>query len=213
MEKQRCIGFSGPSGSGKTTLAKWLSQETGIPFIENSAGLIISEEKREELRQKYGYDQKGHAEVIRLSNAIPKFGVEFQKALLQQRVELLTNLKNEGKSFIVDRTMIDNVAYFLMQCGPHVSSQETQEYIKQAELAFNELFTHIFLVKPNENWTEDNGSRVSNNYWQNLVVYPTFRAVTRSFNLDSNLANVEYFEELDIWELEYRKSIVKHSIK
>lgn len=206
MEKQLCIGFSGPSGSGKTTLAKWLSQESGIQFVENSAGFILSEELKDQLRSKYGWRGNGHAEVIRLSNENPKFGIDFQVGLLKSRIELLTKLKDSGNSFIVDRTMLDNIAYFLIQCGPHAGQEGTQVFINEAEKALSHLFTHLFLVKPNESWTEDNGSRVSNNQWQNLVVYPTFESVFQK------VPKPFRHREINFWDLQARKQLVRDYI-
>lgn len=214
MENLR-IGFSGPSGSGKTTLATWLSKEIGIPFIASSASLMISEEDRENLHKKYNYTPQGHKYVIAMSNAIPDFGIDFQTALISQRIKLLKEEIKKGNPFIVDRTMIDNAAYFLMQCSPHATEEKTESHLTTCITGLYEIFTHLFLVKPNENWTEDNGSRVNNNHWQNLVVWPTFYNVFYNFAGKSTLfghGNVIKAAILETWDLDIRKQVVLNAI-
>ena len=43
--KYNRIMFAGPSGYGKTTLAKWLSEQSGIPFESGSVSDLLPKTK------------------------------------------------------------------------------------------------------------------------------------------------------------------------
>lgn len=204
MKKPIRLGLSGPSGSGKTTLAKWVEETYKIPFIASSASLIISEERRDYLARKYNYKPQGHRNVIRLSQMIPEFGQDFQYALLSSRLELLTEEVKKGNDFVVDRTFLDNAAYTLLQIASQWSGETTQKFVEDCINAIPKIFTHLVLVKPNTGWTENNGSRVDNNIWQNMVVYPTFEQVF-SNAVHHHKKSFKY-NVLEEWDLAFRKA-------
>lgn len=183
MNNTILIGFTGPSGSGKTTLAKWLSQENfgdnvEIHYFEGSASLTHTEAQRKYLTETYGYEPKGHQNVINLSSQNPDFGYDFQKLLALGREErindYLNGLDDDGKLHIVitDRTFIDIMVYTSLQCGHNLSQKQHLDILNSCEQKQKSLFDLTIVVAPNENWTEDNGSRVSNNTYQNTVVMP-----------------------------------------
>lgn len=202
------IGLTGPSGSGKTTIANFITQEVRkeLTFIPGSAGLMHYPESKNILEEKYGYLGQGHKAVINLSNSNPEFGYDFQFMLLKARREALTKNIN----FVTDRTPIDNLAYFLMQCSHNQTESVTKDYIEYAQEAFTQL-THLFILKPNENWTEMNGSRVANNYYQHMtygVFINTYKRYFEDIAQDFRIRVVI----IDDWNLDYRKAVVKHNL-
>lgn len=164
-KKQIRVALCGPSGSGKTTLAKYIANMHKLPYVENSAGLILPEVDQQFLMDQYGWEKNGHAKVIALSNQNPDFGREFQARLLAARGHMM----EKSDEFVIDRSPIDNVAYFLTQCGPHQDTDYTRGFIESAQL-FGDRLTHlIFIPTMNDIDIEVNGSRISNYYYQKMM--------------------------------------------
>lgn len=216
------IGFTGPSGSGKTTLAKWLSGPEGsaalkkrtqikhkIHYFEGSASLTHTEEQRNYLKEKYDYVPKGHQNVINISSQNPEFGYDFQRLLMEGRreriEEFIENLDDDGTTHVIvtDRTFIDIAAYSALQCA-HNIDDEKMNVIFNSCVKFSNLFNLTFVVKPNDGWTEDNGSRVPRNFYQNHVVYPVVESmafkITVRQDLGFNDSKISYLREWDLGE-------------
>lgn len=160
------VALCGASGSGKSTLARYIESTYNIPYQENSAGMILSERVQRLLIERYGWTRSGHADVIRLGNINPNFARDFQTELLLERVKRM----QEKEEFIFDRSTVDNIVYYLLQCG-HMSNEVcTKQHIDIALKALDRL-THIIMVyTPIENTQiEDNGSRIANWYYQRMV--------------------------------------------
>lgn len=203
------IGFTGPSGSGKTTLANYIASIVpGLSFIPGSAGIALRPEDKEMLEKVYGYKGEGHKAVINKSNLNPDFGLAFQTALLNQRTFTL----GTNDDFITDRTQLDNTSYFLMQCSHNQDEHTCQTFITTARNAIVNSLTHLILIRPSDGWTEDNGSRVANNYYQHMT-YSVFMGVYeryfKQFLADHNVKVLI----LDFWDLEQRKDAVEKFIQ
>lgn len=200
MDKQKRIACLGASGSGKTTIANFIQEEFGIPFIPNSAGLIIPEREKEYLRSTYKWEENGHAEVIRLSNQFPSFGQRFQKALLQARGMVVMNTP----SFVIDRSPIDNVAYMLTQCSHLAAEDWVAEFIQEA-VAYASNITHFIVFPSLASEIEVNGSRVANRFFQRMSTAVFEHAYMTYF--DGLMVNKTLI--LDTWDLEYKKDLVR----
>lgn len=160
------IVLTGPSGSGKTTLALALASELDMPFIEQSAGKILSPEDIEFLTKTFDWKQEGHASVIRLSNLQPEFGWEFQLRLLNARFKLF----EENPHAIFDRSFIDNLVYFTLQTSHLVSEARCSEFYSEAVANHRVLVDKtIHLSYRQQGDVENNGSRVSNIFYQKAV--------------------------------------------
>jgi len=98
------IGISGSHGTGKTSLAKKLSKQFDLPLI---------------------------TEVARDVNIMLLKGNQYCQA---QRDILIKQIEEEGKyqSFVSDRTVIDNLAYFISICSHIVSIKEIKWYVNEA---------------------------------------------------------------------------------
>lgn len=226
------IGFTGPSGSGKSTLAQWLANEglatiapnVGITYIEGSASLTHTEEQRQYLADTYGYEPKGHQNVINLSSTNPEFGYDFQRLLLEGRKTRLENLIGEKMELdtpqviITDRTFIDIMVYATIQCGHNLTQEKHRELMRKA-LDNQSIFDLTFVPAPHENWTEDNGSRVTNNLYQRAGVMPVVDyfagGISRDYE-DSRLKEdmkINPISRLWVWDLQQRKETVLYLLK
>jgi len=195
------VGFCGHSGSGKTTQANLIQERLGLKFKENSAGLLMAEEVQNELVNKYGWTQSGHKDVIRLSHINPEFGWEFQKAVLEARVSFIA----ENDNFVIDRTPLDNLSYFMLQCSPLMGATRCEFFINRCMRAFNELTHVIFLSNPTLE-IEDNGSRVDNPYYQRMVTAVFEDTYERYFK--DNCPNTKILR-IDTWgEIEDRYKLI-----
>lgn len=194
------IALCGASGSGKSTLARHISKMYGVPYLENSAGLILDPEVQDNLVKKYGWDKSGHANVIRLGNINPQFAKEFQHAILVKRVAMMY----DNEHYVFDRSPIDNMVYFLLQCG-HLSGQELTEAHLKTCIAATGRLTHIFMVHtpPDNQEVENNGSRIPNWYYQRMVT-SVFNHVLSEYIPSFKVTH------LPMWDWETRKRIVNN---
>lgn len=192
------IALCGASGSGKTTLAKSLARVFGIPFKENSAGLLLTPEQQEYLVNTYGWTKSGHQDVIRLSNINPSFGFDFQNELLITRGKWIAN----NSPFIIDRSPVDNITYFLLQVSALVSEPHCDSFIRAAQDAMLPITHLIYIPTMNPN-VENNGSRVSNYYYQQMVTAQFRNTINTYFN--PNSANCRfYFHAVTTWDWDAR---------
>lgn len=199
--KVACLG---PSGSGKTTMANFIAETYGIPFIPNSAGIIIPERIKEHLRSTYRWKEAGHKEVIRLSNEFPSFGQSFQEALLAARGSLITTTPE----FVIDRSPIDNVAYMLAQCAHLVDEEWVTSFISEAKNYAKEI-THFIIFPSLAPEIEDNGSRVNNKYYQRMstaIFEHTYMEYFKDIMINKTLM-------LDTWDLDVKKDRVLSFLK
>lgn len=164
-EKKFKIALCGPSGSGKSTLARKISEEYGIPYTENSAGLLLPKEDQDFLIREFGWTKSGHADVIKLSHINPEFGWEFQSRLLLTRIKFIQS----NPSFVIDRSPVDNMAYFLLQNASITTPERTEAFIYAAMGAMKDITHLIFIPTMIGEEIEDNGSRIANKFYQKMV--------------------------------------------
>lgn len=191
----------GPSGTGKTTMAEFLEKQLEIPFIRNSAGMIIPEETQKRFMEMYGWSKKGHAEVIKLSMITPEFGREYQLAILKARMEIIA--KNDR--VIMDRSLIDNVSYCIMQVALNSTQEWVEEFKDEAVKFFKGHMTHLLFFHPVARDVENNQSRIANIHYQRAVNAVFQDTYARYFQ-----ESAEYMEKLSMntWDLEAKRDIV-----
>lgn len=176
--KKLKIALCGASGSGKSTLARFISSKYGLPYKENSAGLLLPEEDQDYLVKTFGWTKSGHADVIRLSNINPSFGFEFQLRLMRARKKFI----EENDSFIIDRSPVDNVAYFLLQTSHLVPQDMTARFIQEAIEGSYSLDKLIILDTMDIGQVEDNGSRIASFPYQKMVTEVFHHVANTYFN-------------------------------
>lgn len=176
-EQSYRIALCGPSGSGKSTLARFISDHYGLPYTENSAGLLLPEPDQNYLIKNFGWTKSGHKDVIRMSHINPQFGWEFQYRLLKARARFI----QDNPSFVIDRSPIDNMAYFLLQCSALMDQGQTKAFIDLAVQTLRGLTHIIFIPTMLTGEVEDNGSRVSNFFYQQMVT-AVFIHVIHNYN-------------------------------
>lgn len=161
--KQMRIAFSGASGSGKTTLVRYVAEKYKLPHLNGSSGMMKSEQDKLSL-QAMGIDQgKGHAAVIRSGHINPIAGMFNQETIMRSRIQLIKSMPE----FVTDRSPIDSIVYYLMQCGPYAQEKDSEAFINEAWDGLRYI-THLVHVKP-LSFVEDNNSRIPNVYYQRAV--------------------------------------------
>ena len=152
------IAMAGPSGTGKTTLAKYLAEEFNLEYIPGSSGLLMKEFNDP-------LPTNGHRELINYSSEKVEKGLEIQKNILLNRIE-----KFKGKyNFITDRSPLDNMVYMLMEVSHNASTAWTNIFYTKAFDFYKTFDIIIYIQFVNEgNYIEDNGSRITNPWFQEM---------------------------------------------
>ena len=186
------IFITGTSGIGKTTLAKYISQRYRIPFCEGSSKVLWEK-----------YNIKTHKELIDMAVKDPKLSLQFQIELLEIRRDIIIN----NKSFVSDRSFVDNFVYFLLQNSTGIPQEETDHYLglcrEYSKLCKDPKYIYLShnLIDKGKFIIENDGKRIDNPYFQNNVVGPIFDEVLKRDLLDLKLHNknfkiIRYFD----WE-------------
>lgn len=197
------IGICGPSGSGKTTLAKKLSEDLGIPYKPLSATMVL-----EEMGIDMGIKGMGHRWLINNSSKDEDWGLQVQYEILESRRATLENLD----SVIIDRTPVDNLVYAMYEVS-HNSTEEWIEKYREECVEFYNTFDFIFFIP----WTnqqgpiEDNGSRIPNRYFQELIT----GIFQQQLRIISDLAGIDgpRVYTLEMWDFKSRLNKLKSSLK
>lgn len=206
QNKRLKIAFSGPSGLGKTTLANQVAGKLGIIHPSTSAGDIFTNADKRYLASNFGYEGKGHKNVINLSSIYPDFGIEFQKLILERRAAQII----AHDRVVLDRCPIDNMVYLLTQTAHNMDEEHVTEFLNQAQEAYMGL-THVIVIKYSKDipFIEDNKSRVSNRYFQQYISDVFGGVYTRYF---SHIIGPMVME-IDFWNLESRINTVLDFVK
>lgn len=151
--KYNKIMFAGPSGFGKTTLAKWLYEQSGIPFESGSVSDLIPQTKDISHKDMLARDTKD------------LYKEDYQ--ILNLRNKLFSN----KDQFISDRSYLDSAAYFLYKQGDKQPSCEIEHFISLCSMLLTQqcdclIFLNFIPELVSEWVTEDNNKRITNNYFQ-----------------------------------------------
>ena len=151
--KYNKIMFAGPSGFGKTTLAKWLYEQSGIPFESGSVSDLIPQTKDISHKDMLSRDTKD------------LYKEDYQ--ILNLRNKLFSN----KDQFISDRSYIDSAAYFLYKQGDKQPSCEIEHFISLCSMLLTQqcdclIFLNFIPELVSEWITEDNNKRITSNYFQ-----------------------------------------------
>lgn len=151
--KYNRIMFAGPSGYGKTTLAKWLSEQSGIPFESGSVSDLLPKTKDISHKDMLARDSKElYIEDFQILN-------------------LRNKLFSEKESFISDRSYLDSAAYFLYKQSDKQPACELEHFFGLCSMLITQqcecLVFLNFLPELINDWvTEDNHKRITSNYFQ-----------------------------------------------
>jgi len=206
MKKPLKVAFSGPSGLGKSTLCKYIQDAISLEWLSTSAGDIFTGADVALLKDKYGYSQSGHRDVINLSADNPEFGWTFQRLILNRRADQIFT----HNDFVIDRSPMDNVAYMLSQISHQASEDDIKGFIQTAQIAYQEL-THVIQIRhsPDIPSIEDNGSRIPNTYFQKYISDVFMGVYARYF---ANQPGPRVIT-IDFWDLTERKRVVRDFLK
>ena len=195
------LAFTGSSGSGKTTLVHYVKESYNLKWLNGSSGDIKNEDQQTFLKARGMNVGNGHAEIIRAGHENPVVGVFNQDFILQARLDLIKSNDN----FVTDRSPIDNIVYYIMQCGPYVTEKDTAEFIDKALQGLQEL-THLIYIPAMLPQIEDNGSRIANTHYQSAVD-AVFKMVLIKY-MDQLAIGGPKLLVIDVVDLEERKKLV-----
>lgn len=192
------IAICGGSGSGKTTLAKYISEKFDIPYVFTDG---------EALRAKYGYSS--HKAIIADAGIDPQRALNYQMDLLNERIAKLTASDN----LVMDRSLVDNATYFLLQLSPHISGDRTLQFISKCVLSQPKITHQIFIPPCYSGLPEDDGVRIQNRDYQDLSYHTAEFVATKyfGFNLVNTVQPTHPYCKvliLDKWDLDWRKEVV-----
>jgi hypothetical protein len=170
-----------------------VQQELGIPFI-STAGRSIWEK----------FNIRSHREIIEKTVNNPKWGYNYQDALLDERLKMMS----KHDHFITDRSPIDNLVYFLMQVAPHISYAKTLEFIERAKEVSNGIDRLIYIKHHKDLPLEADGARINN---------PVFQQCSQlyfDFCLDNYFFPSKYpVKVINTADFDYRKIIISEWLK
>jgi len=200
MEKLKVV-FSGSSGLGKSTLAHIISERLKVPHPSTSAGDIFTDGDKRYLEENFGYTGKGHRNVINLSSSSPDFGIEFQRLILERRLEQIHSMDR----VVLDRCPIDNMVYLLTQVAHNMEEKHIVSFLNKAQEAYMDL-THVIIIRysPDIPFIEDNQSRIPNRYYQKYISDVFGGVYARYF---ASIVGPRVIE-IDFWDLQQRVATV-----
>lgn len=178
--KYNKIMFAGPSGFGKTTLAKWVSEQSGVPFESGSLSDLIPQTK-----------EVSHKDML-ARDAKDLYTEDFQ--LLNLRNKLFV----DKDQYVSDRSYLDSAAYFLYKQGTKQPACEVEHFFGLCNMLLAQqcdcLIFLNFLPELVSNWvTEDNNKRITSNYFQ--VEISSIMKTTLTFLGYSNDNKIYYLTE------------------
>lgn len=203
------IGLTGPSGSGKTTLANFIKDEIYIKEKHNflsshDSRKFVSKETIDNWNKEFNYKHEegfGHSKLIRLQNMFPKFGLQWQRAMLESRGQFLDGEKN----FITDRTFIDNIVYMLTQVSHSAKPGYINPFVETAIYLLNNHFDVIIWVRvADQPEVEDNSRRIPSIIYQKYID-SVFKFVLTEYRHKINTRILTLTE----WDLDYRKNAIR----
>lgn len=181
----------GASGTGKTTLAKHISELYELSYISTSASQIWD---------KFGFTS--HGDALRKSLNDPGLGLRYQLEVLLNRRQTLKGVPN----YIADRSYVDNATYALLQIGYGIAEGNLEIFLNECKVAMGGVDGLIFLRWNLDIKLEDNGHRIMNRIYHEMVDN------TMRWVLTSSMA-ICPFLELTMWDFETRIELVDKWIK
>lgn len=151
--KHSKIMFAGPSGFGKTTLAKWVSEQSGIPFESGSLSDLIPQTK-----------EVSHRDML-ARDARDLYTEDFQLLTLRNK------LFADKDIYVSDRSYLDSAAYFLYKQSTKQPACEVEHFFGLCSMLLAQqcdclIFLNFLPELVNEWVTEDNNKRITSNYFQ-----------------------------------------------
>lgn len=163
------IGITGPSGTGKSRLASYIAEKYNIKYITSKETRKFDKETEDRWFEEFGYkysDDRGHSGLIQIQNQFPKFGLEWQRGVLDIRNDMYSNINN----FVCDRTQFDSLVYMTTQVMNYADKNYIENFYKSAVDGLNKSFDLIIYLTTEEmQEVEDNKLRVSNIEYQRYI--------------------------------------------
>jgi len=182
------IGICGSGGCGKTTLVKAISEELGIPRIDEGVRTWLKKNNIKNLRELSSKD------TLRL-----------QEEVLENKIKQ----ENSLGDFIADRTPLDNIAYALRWLSREEGIEEW--FNNYYNKAMNHACTYdlIIFLQNGKIPIEDDGVR-STQYWYQEHISITILGLLSKLSNNKNFSGKIIKEsDKDSGKLEDRKAMVE----
>lgn len=198
------VAFTGPSGAGKTTLVKFINETYGLPWLNGSSGDLKTVSDTRRLTRDGLVQGRGHLEVIKSGHANPAAAWTNQLCVLTRRNDLV----NSNGDYVTDRCPMDNIVYMLTQTSMYRDPKEIETFINMAAKHMMCL-THVIQLKP-LGWVEDNGSRIPNIYYQNMIDAVFCRVIEQYYEAKIDWTPKPKLLVLETSNLDKRKELIKN---
>lgn len=166
------IGICGAESTGKTTLAKALAEELGLPLITEQARTVAQEMGITDLNKEY-----------------PKYLWDrFQWRCLEAQIAA----ELEHRDFVSDRTVLDNLAYWLVDHAIPEGQIETLRYwVRVTERLQTKPYDLVVLVRPGRTKLDNDGFRHTNPGHREIMDYTICSLVGWAMYMHTDLMVVD----------------------
>lgn len=189
--KYKRIFITGASGTGKTTLARWISINSGLPFISTSA---------KEVWPNFGITD--HKSAITKSYQNPEFCMKYQWAVFGLRY----GATRKKTAFVTDRSPFDIYAHFMLQGGELTDYDRARIFASTVGKGFKFGDLIIFLRFNGDTVLEDDNKRIMNRDTQCIVDGAINTVIEHELIIPKSKVAIL---EIGDWDLDKRKIIVK----
>lgn len=168
------VYICGAHGAGKSTLARYISTQYKLPFLPETARMVLSERELQLDTLRYDLDT-----VDAYQQAV------FDRQIIEE---------NKHASFVSDRCLLDVVAYSASHSRilpKLLNSKELKKYVD----VLKKDKPIIFFVKPSKITLKDDGTRETLNWDAVIAIDAIIKFLLEMYNISHFQINVDSMQE------------------